>query len=234
MKLFIDSANVVEIKEAVKRGFLSGITTNPTLISKERRDQLSLISEIVSWSRPPHPTLHVSVEPTTDEMLQRFLEIDQRLVMKVPISWDNLDLVKRLHEDGIRVNVTACMTFNQALMAASAGADYVSLFWNRIKDHGTNPNAAGMAVWHTRQALNDAGKKTEIIVGSIRAPDDVEEAFNNGAHIVTVPPHILKEMCKHPKTDEIVAQFERDAKTTATEPSSADAESRRWSRPLVP
>ena len=220
MKLFIDTANVVEIKDAVRRGFLKGITTNPTLIARERRDQLSLIREIVTWGRHPHPELSISVEPSSDEMIKRFLDVDRSLVIKVPISWDGLELVKNLREDKIRTNVTACMSFNQAIMAANAGADYVSLFWNRIKDGGEQP---GPVVYDLRKVFRDSGCKTEIIVGSIRQPEDVWAAFQTGAHIVTVPPNILKEMCKHPKTDEVVAQFTRDARslpaTTLPNPS---------------
>jgi len=109
-----------------------------------------------------------------------------------------------LKSRGVKVNCTCCMSFAQALLAAQAGSDFVSLFYGRIRDHGTDPTAV---VRQVRTALDEHGAASEIIVGSIRQVEDIGEAFAAGAHIVTVPPKFFREMVWHPKTDEVVKQF---------------------------
>jgi transaldolase len=217
VKLFVDSANLAEIDECLKRGFVSGITTNPSILSHEKqRDFTAHIRDIIALIRSHNLQISLSVELFTtdpDEMLvqaDRFLREFgdyENLAVKVPIGWDELRVIRELRRRGARVNCTCCMSFNQAIIAAEAGADFVSLFWGRIRDVGYD---AGSIVRQVRQALKERGSSTEIIVGSIRQMIDVNEAVLAGADIVTVPPKFFPLMCAHPKTDEAVQQFMRD------------------------
>jgi transaldolase len=217
VKLFVDSANLVEIEECLKRGFASGITTNPSILSKEeRRDFATHIRDIISLLRRYESNISLSVELFTtdaDEMLaqaKRFLiEFGdyENLAIKVPIGWDELRVIRELRRMGAKVNCTCCMSFNQAIIAADAGASFVSLFWGRIRDTGSDASAV---VRQVRQTLRERESPAEIIVGSIRQMIDVNEAVQAGADIVTVPPKFFPLMCQHPKTDEAVQQFMRD------------------------
>jgi transaldolase len=230
VKLFVDSANVHDIEEALKRGFPKGITTNPSILSKEeRRDFTSHIRDIIELLRRYDAPLPLSVELfTTDptEMVNqvgRFLSDFgdyENLYIKVPIGWNELQVIREIRRLGGRVNCTCCMSFNQAIMAASAGANYVSLFWGRIRDTGYD---AASVVRQVREALTTNGYDTEIIVGSIRQMVDVNEAIQAGAHIVTVPPKFFAEMCAHPKTTEAVEQFMRDFRAWTAEPAAMAA-----------
>jgi transaldolase len=214
VKLFVDSANLVEIEEALKRGFASGITTNPSILSKEQRRDFSLhIRDIIELLRRYDARIPLSVEVFTtdsDEMLrqvERFLhefgDYDE-LYIKVPIGWDELRVISQIRRAGGKVNCTCCMSYNQAIMAANAGANFVSLFWGRIRDVGYD---AGSVVRSVHQTFRDWNTSTQIIVGSIRQMIDVNEAIQAGADIVTVPPKFFPLMCSHPKTDEAVGQF---------------------------
>jgi transaldolase len=217
MKIFVDSANLQEIEEALKRGFVSGVTTNPSILSKEqRRDFKEHIRDIINLLRRYKVSLPLSVELFTtdvDEMLKQadaFLSAFgdyEQLAIKVPIGWDELRVIHHLRSSGARVNCTCCMSYNQAMMAANAGANYVSLFWGRIRDTGYD---AASVVREVRQTFKDRNCPSEIIVGSIRQMIDVSEAMQAGADIVTVPPKFFPALCSHPKTDEAVAQFIRD------------------------
>src|SRR5437867_3300853 len=146
MKIFVDSANLQEIEEALKRGFASGITTNPSILSKEqRRDFRTHIRDIIALLRQYDAAIPLSVELFTtdvnemmhqaDDFLDAFGDYEQ-LAIKVPIGWDELRVIHYLRQRGARVNCTCCMSYNQAIMAARAGANYVSLFWGRIRDTG--------------------------------------------------------------------------------------------------
>lgn len=214
MKIFVDSANLADIEGALARGFASGVTTNPSILAKEeKRDYREHIRDIIDLIRKWGPPLPLSVEVFTmdaDEMIRQAEELVSQfgdypgLTIKVPIGWNELRLISRLTEQNIAVNATACMSFNQAIMALNAGARYISLFWGRIRDTGYD---ASKIVADVRGAMNLAGNSAEIIVGSIRHIMDVNEAMLAGAHIVTVPSAFLVKMCQHPKTDEVVSQF---------------------------
>ncbi|MBV8717957.1 MAG: fructose-6-phosphate aldolase [Chloroflexi bacterium] len=217
MKLFVDSANLHDIEEALKRGFASGITTNPSILSKEqRRDFRVHIGEIISLLRQYEAIIPLSVELFTtdademirqaDDFVQTFGDYEQ-LAIKVPIGWNELRVIRHLRSRDIKVNCTCCMSYNQAMMAANAGANYVSLFWGRIRDIGYD---AAAIVRQVHQTFTERHCRSEIIVGSIRQMIDVPEAIQAGADIVTVPPKFFEQMCSHPKTDEAVAQFIRD------------------------
>ena len=214
MKLFIDSANLSDIEDALARGFPSGITTNPSILAKEeRRDYREHIRDIIRLVQKWGRSLPLSVEVFTtdvDEMIRQaedfvaeFGDYDG-LTIKVPVGWDELRVVTALAEHGVAVNATCAMSLNQAVMALDAGARYISLFWGRIGDTGYD---AGKVVSDVRAVMDRAGSGAEIIVGSIRRLLDVNEAILAGAHIVTVPPPFFAKMCQHPKTDEVVHQF---------------------------
>lgn len=214
MKLFVDSANLADIEEALSRGFPSGVTTNPSILAKEeRRDYRDHVRDIIELLSKSDEALPLSVEVFTtdpDEMVRQAEEfVDQfghyeGLTIKVPIGWDELRVVTALTERNIRVNATCGMSVNQAVMALGAGARYVSLFWGRIRDTGYD---AASVVRDVRTLMDRSGTESEMIVGSIRHLMDVNEAMLAGAHIVTVPPQFLPKMCAHPMTDRAVEQF---------------------------
>jgi len=217
MKIFVDSANLVEIEEALERGFPAGITTNPSILAKEEkgdfREHIRKIIELVQRYGYDIP-LSVEVFSTKpDEMIAQAEDFVRHfghyphLAVKVPIGWDELAVIRELRRRGIRVNCTCCMSYNQAVMAAAAGASYVSLFYGRIRDIGADAAAVVRQVSATFRAR---GVACEIIVGSIRHIMDVNEALQAGADIVTVPPKFFRQLVSHPKTDEAVQQFVTD------------------------
>ena len=216
MKLFLDTANLTDIAEALQRGIVSGITTNPSLLSKEEKgDFHEHIGKIFRLIDQYDPSLPLSVEVFTDrpdDMVEQTDALASRfrrgnLVVKIPIGWDELRVIHALRQRDVPVNCTCCMSYNQAIMAAMAGANYVSLFWGRIRDTGYD---AATVVRQVRATFREWDHPAEIIVGSIRHIMDINEAFQAGADIVTVPPKFLRPLCQHPKTDEAVRQFVDD------------------------
>lgn len=241
MKIFIDSANLSDIEEGLKRGFASGVTTNPSLLAKEPKSSFEgHVGKIVELIQRYQPGIHLSVEVFStdpDEILRqakRFIEQFRypKLSIKVQVGWNELAIIKRLADEGISVNCTACMSVTQAIMAARAGAAYVSLFWGRIRDGGVAPESQkdrserfergamderdgdpAIVTHSVRELLDRSGLSTEIIVGSIRRVTDVRDALLAGAHIVTVPPKFFPDMIGHFKTDQVVGQFLSDFDT---------------------
>ena len=217
MKIFVDSANLVEIEEALDRGFAAGITTNPSILAKEQKgDFREHIKKILALLERYGVEIPVSVEVfSTDpaEMISQAEEFVKhfgwytQLNVKIPIGWNELAVIRELRKRDIRVNCTCCMSFNQAVMAARAGANFVSLFYGRIRDIGYD---AASVVRATRTVFREWSVPSEIIVGSIRHIHDINEAFQAGADIVTVPPKFFRQMVSHPKTDEAVNQFITD------------------------
>lgn len=214
MKLFVDTANLDELEQCLKRGFPSGVTTNPSILSKEqRRDFREHINDMIALLKKYNADIPLSVEvftanpeemlPQAEEFLSHFGHYPN-LNIKVPVGWNELAVIAELRRRGIRVNCTCCMSYNQAIMAARAGANYVSLFWGRIRDVGYDAGSVVSAVHHT---LREWKSDSEIIVGSIRHIADINEAMQAGADILTVPPKFFPQMCGHPKTDEAVKQF---------------------------
>ena len=214
MKLFVDTANLEELEQCLQRGFPSGVTTNPAILSKEQhRDFRDHINDMIALLQKYYCKIPLSVEVfTTDpeEMLRQAEEFVSHfghypfLNVKVPIGWNELAVIAELRRRGIEVNCTCCMSYNQAIMAARAGANYVSLFWGRIRDIGYD---AGSVVRQVHETFRGWGSASEIIVGSIRHIADINEALQAGADILTVPPKFFPQMCAHPKTDEAVQQF---------------------------
>ncbi len=216
MKLFIDSANLLDIEQCLKRGIVAGVTTNPSILAKEPKgDFLEHVRKIVALLREYRAIVPLSVEVFStkkEEMIRQaetFLsELKyEKLNIKIPIGWDELEVIHTLRSRGIDVNCTCCMSYNQAMMAASAGANFISLFYGRIRDTGYN---AFEVVQETARTLRTWNSPSEIIVGSIRHIHDINDAIKAGAHIVTVPPQFFPQMVKHPKTDETVRQFVSD------------------------
>lgn len=199
LKFFIDTANIEEIRKAKDLGILDGVTTNPTLIAKEKREFKEIVQEIASLTDAP---VSVEVISTDVEGIVRearsLAAIAPNFVIKVPITEDGLKAVKVLSGEGIKTNVTLVFSANQALLAAKAGATYVSPFIGRLDDIG---HEGMQLVRDIVQIFNNYGFETQVIVASIRHPLHVIEAAKIGAHIATIPPAVISKIIKHPLTD---------------------------------
>jgi len=217
MKMFVDSANLQDIEEAFRRGFPSGVTTNPSILSREEKcDFKQHIRRIIDLIRKYGPDKPLSVEVfaadpegmlrQAEDFAKEFSDYAE-LYIKIPIGWDELLVVRQLRQKGIKVNCTCCMSFNQAIMAALADSDFVSLFAGRIRDAGYD---AFQIVRQTKDAFREGNLRSQLIVGSIRHIMDVNQAFQAGADIVTVPPQFFRQLVSNPKTDEAVKQFLND------------------------
>lgn len=218
MKIFIDSANLKDIEEALKRGFPRGITTNPSILSKEPKgDFKQHIGKIIGLLVKYKYEIPLSVEVFTkdpEEMVKQGEDFVKsfdypHINVKIPIGWEGLKAIHELRKRNIKVNCTCCMSYNQAIMAALAGANFVSLFYGRIRDMGYD---AFTIVQKVRETFRQWNQPSEIIVGSIRHICDINEAAQAGADIITVPPKFYEQMVSHPKTDEVVNQFLTDFK----------------------
>ncbi len=225
MKIFVDSANIDDIEEAIQRGFVTGITTNPSILSKEGQVNFhDHIRKIINIAERYGCDIPLSVEvfsTSHDEMIEQaenFVEqfgFYGNITVKIPIGWNELAVIRELRKRDIKVNCTCCMSFNQAIMAANAGANYVSLFYGRIRDIGYD---AASVVRQVHLTLREWDHPCEIIVGSIRHIADINEAMQAGANIVTVPPKFFRQMVSHPKTDEAVQQFVSDSRDWLGDP----------------
>lgn len=208
MRLFIDTANVNEIKEANDMGVICGVTTNPSLIAKEGRDFKEVIKEIVSIVDGPISGEVISSD--AEGMIREGREIakiHKNMVVKIPITEEGLKAVKVLSKEGIKTNVTLIFSAGQALLAARAGAAYVSPFLGRLDDISTN----SMDLIETIvDIFNIHDIDTQIIAASIRNPLHVVAAARAGAHIATVPYKVIKQMLKHPLTDNGIEKFMKD------------------------
>ncbi|HKZ61435.1 MAG TPA: fructose-6-phosphate aldolase [Nitrososphaera sp.] len=208
MKIFLDTANVESIKKYNDMGLVDGITTNPTLLSKEKGNPAEIMRQIVKIAKGP-VSLEV-VGTTTAEMIEeahRLKKYGQNVVVKIPMIPDGLKAVKKLKEEGIQTNVTLIFSANQAILAAKAGAAYVSPFIGRLDDAGQE----GMAVIREIvQIFKNYQFDTNVLVASIRHPLHVIDAGKIGAHVVTLPPEILGKMLTHPLTDKGLAGFLSD------------------------
>lgn len=216
MKIFIDSANPAEIEEALKRGFPRGITTNPSILAKEPKSDFKRhIEKIIGLLVKYKYEIPLSVEVFTNdpqEMVRQGIDFVKsfdypHVNVKIPVGWGGLLAIRELRSRGIKVNCTCCMSYNQAIMASLAGANFVSLFYGRIRDVGYD---AFSVVQQVRETFREWNSPSEIIVGSIRHICDINEAAQAGADIITVPPKFFEQMVSHPKTDEAVHQFLTD------------------------
>lgn len=210
MKFFLDTANVDEIRETAATGIICGITTNPTLIAKEGRDFKETILEITSIVDGPISAEVVSLE--AGGMVKEAIEIaawHPNIVIKIPMTWEGLKAVNELRKNDIKTNVTLIFNPNQALMAARAGANYVSPFIGRFADITQNGITL---VSNIVEIYNFHNISTEIIAASIRSPMDVFESARAGADIATVPYKVIQQMIKHPLTDIGIQKFLDDWK----------------------
>jgi len=206
MRLFIDTASVREVQDAVRWGVVAGATTNPKILSSEGssfelRDRVLEIAELVQG-----PVSVEVVSETPEQMLaeaRTYASWHPNVVVKIPMGIENMAVASTLERGGVPTNVTALMSANQAVLAALAGATYASLFFGRISDLGTDPTQ----VIHEAAQLLHPTTRTQIIVGSIRNLMDINRSFLAGADIVTVPYALLKQMAHHPKTVETIQEF---------------------------
>ncbi|MFW6000897.1 MAG: fructose-6-phosphate aldolase [Halanaerobium sp.] len=209
MKFFIDTANLEEIKKAESYGVIDGVTTNPSLVAKEGDiDFQTRIKEICDIVDGPVSAEVVALE--ADKMIEEareLAEIASNVVVKIPMTMEGLKAVKTLSEEGINTNVTLVFSANQALLAAKAGATYVSPFIGRLDDRAAN----GMdLVREIVQIFDNYGMETEIISASIRHPMHVKEAALAGAHIATIPFGVIEKLSQHPLTDMGIERFLAD------------------------
>jgi transaldolase len=208
MKFFIDTADLAEIREANSWGVVDGVTTNPTLISKEGRSLKETICQICSVVNGPVSAEVVSLD--ADGMLREARELaawHPNVVVKIPMTKTGMEAVRQLKTEGIRTNVTLVFSPNQALIAAKAGASYISVFVGRLDDAGHD----GMEVVRDTVHLIDIyGFDSEVIVASIRSPHHVVESMRAGAHVATIPFAVLDQMFKHPLTDVGIERFLKD------------------------
>ncbi len=208
MKFFIDTANIEEIKKAWELGVIDGVTTNPSLISKEGRDPVTLLKKICTIVNGPVSAEAVSM--TADEMVREaksLSKIHENIVIKIPMIEEGLRAVKRLSGMGIKTNVTLVFSPSQALLAAKAGATYVSPFVGRLDDIShTGMEIASEIIEIYENYMFD----TEVIVASVRNPLHVVEAAKMGAHIATIPYSVIIQLIRHPLTDIGIERFLKD------------------------
>ncbi len=211
MKLFIDTANIDEIREINDWGIICGVTTNPSLIAKEGRVFEEVIAEITSIVDGPISAEVISLK--ADEMVKEARElakIHKNIVIKIPMTAEGLKATKVLSAEGIKTNVTLIFSAAQALLAAKAGATFVSPFVGRLDDIASN----GMdLVADIALIFDNYGIETEIIAASVRGPQDVVDAAKCGAHIATIPYKVFGQMLKHPLTDAGIERFLADWKS---------------------
>ena len=227
MKIFLDSANARDIEVWLREGVIDGVTTNPSIMFKDKVYDLEEGARKLARILGDQP---LSVEVTsndTSEMLRQarvFSRWARNIAVKIPIvnefGESSLGVISTLKSEGIAVNVTAILSFNQAVLAAKAGATYISIFAGRIADEG---NDSAIVIRNVRGWLDDWGYSAQIIVGSIRSVMDVQSAALAGAHIITIPPQFLSKMLDHKYTRETVRQFITDAEKALGEIESARA-----------
>jgi transaldolase len=209
MKIFLDTANIDEIRDAASLGILNGVTTNPSLMSKENRgDYKDVLKEICDIVQGP-----VSAEVVTDEreemvrQARELAKISDHIVVKIPLIADGIKAVKQLSAEEINTNVTLCFSANQAILAAKAGATYISPFVGRLDDVGMD----GMGiVADIIEIYENYAYSTQVLVASIRHTQHVLESATMGADVATIPYKVLMQMLKHPLTDNGIAAFNRD------------------------
>jgi len=225
MRVFVDSADQKQIENWLDQGIVDGVTTNPSIMFKDGATDLEECARRLAGLLGERP---LSVEVTSNdreimvEQARTFATWARNIVVKIPIVNEYgescLGVMRRLSQEGIGVNATAILSFNQALLAAKAGATYVSIFAGRVADEGNDP---AVTIRNVRRWLDDWDLSSHIIVGSIRTVMDIQNAALAGAHIITIPPQFLPKMVDHRYTRETVRQFVQDAEKTLKEMSKA-------------
>lgn len=221
MKFFIDTANVEQIKKAYKIGILSGVTTNPSLVAKEGVKFEDRIAEILR-EVPKVESVSAEVTPdalTAEEMIEQANELikinnyDKNITIKLPMTLEGLEACRYLADKGVKTNVTLIFTVNQALLAARAGATYVSPFLGRLDDISED---GVQLVAKVAELFRIHNLEAQIIAASVRHPDHVTRVAMAGAHIATVPFAVIEQISKHPLTDQGMEKFAADWKKTAS------------------
>jgi transaldolase len=208
MKIFLDSVDLTEIKRFNEYGIIDGITTNPTLMSSVSTGFTEIISKLTTVVKGD-----ISIEVVSNDYASmivegnKILEINDNLVIKLPLTWDGIKACKYFAKQNIKVNMTLCFSLNQALLAAKAGAAYVSPFVGRLEDIGKD--GIGL-IADIRSAYNNYGIKTEILAASIRTLKHIEQVALCGTDVITVPAKVLSEMVSHHLTDVGLKKFNED------------------------
>lgn len=212
MEIFIDTASVKEIREILPWGIISGVTTNQKIFLAEKgvnfKDRLF---EILSLVDGPLSVELTKTADSDEDLIEEAKEYSswnpKNIIIKVPMFGDGrgLRIVNKLNMENIKTNMTCLMTTNQVLLAAKAGATYASIFFNRVRDSGGDPVRV---IQESKRIIEESGFATRIIVGSIRKPEDVNEAVVAGAHIITIPYKILVQMPYHKKTEDTIKEFD--------------------------
>ncbi|PRY95653.1 transaldolase [Hasllibacter halocynthiae] len=208
MKFFVDTAEVDDIRELSDLGMVDGVTTNPSLIAKSGRDFKEVVAEIAGFVEGPVSA--ETVAPDFDGMMaegKELAKIGSNIAIKVPLTWDGLKACNHLTNDGHMVNVTLCFSAGQALLAAKAGATFISPFIGRLDDIDLD----GMdLIADIRQIYDNYGFETQILAASIRTGAHVREAAKIGADVMTAPPKVIRQMASHPLTDKGLEAFLKD------------------------
>lgn len=213
MKFFVDTADVAEIRDLASTGLLDGVTTNPSLVAKTGRDFFEVVAEICELVDGP-----VSAEVTATEVAgmveegRTLAKLADNVAVKVPMTWDGLKACRSLSQDGTLVNVTLCFSANQALLAAKAGASFISPFVGRLDDIGHDGMqliAEILEVYGNYDSIH-----TEVLVASIRSPMHVLHAARLGADVCTIPPNVIRQLAKHALTDKGLDAFLADWQKT--------------------
>ena len=212
MKFFVDTADVTAIRELHELGMVDGVTTNPSLILKSGRDIIEVTREICGIVDGPVSAEVVALE--ADAMIaegRKLADIAPNITVKLPLTWDGLKACKVLSGEGKMVNVTLCFSANQALLAAKAGATFISPFIGRLDDI----NLDGMdLIGDIRQIYDNYGFETQILAASVRTVNHVTQAALVGADVMTAPPEVIRKLAQHPLTDAGLAQFMQDWEKT--------------------
>lgn len=210
MEIFIDTANVSYIRELWDAGLIDGVTTNPSLVAKEGRDYNEILKEICKIVDGPISAEVIGTE--TEQILKEareYVKLSKNIVIKVPLILDGLKAVKILYDEGIKTNVTLCFSPLQGLLAAKAGATYISPFIGRLDDVGHT----GMDLIHELRTIYDNYSfKTKVLVASVRGPKAIVDAAMIGADAMTIPYEVIKKMVQHPLTDKGLDRFLNDYK----------------------
>ncbi len=213
MKFFVDTADLDEIKELQQTGLIDGVTTNPSLVAQSGRNFIELIGEICEIIDGP---VSAEVAATDYETMlkegRKLAAIAKNIAVKVPLTPDGLRVCKALSDDGIMVNVTLCFSAAQALLAAKAGATFISPFVGRLDDLSQD----GLALIEDIVEIyeNYPNITTEVLVASIRSPNHIIESAKMGAHVATIPPKVIRQLYRHPLTDKGLADFVADWQKT--------------------
>lgn len=212
MELFLDTANVDEIKAILQWGVISGVTTNQKIFSMEKGINFrQRVKEILSLVDGPISIELTKTSEIDEELIkeaQEYASLSPKIVVKVPMWGDGrgLKIVNRLKQLGIKTNMTCLITTNQMILATKVGATYASIFFNRVRDSGGDPVKV---IQEIRRIIDEGDYPTKIIVGSIRKPEDVNEAAVAGAHIITVTYKVFTQLPYHSKTEETIKEFDQ-------------------------